>query len=60
MISHTGKVLWVKRDSSSSMNNPQVENCVINRVQQWMFPMAKNGGNTEVVYPFMLNRLGNF
>ncbi len=36
----------------STMNNKTVENCVINSVNHWRFPALKNGGMSQIEYPF--------
>lgn len=42
---------------SSSLNNPQVENCVRDRLASWVFPEPPAGMVAEVqAYPFVLNQ----
>lgn len=36
----------------STMNNKNVENCVLNSVNHWRFPALKNGGMSQIEYPF--------
>lgn len=57
-ISYNGSVMWAKK-ASSTLSNATVEGCIIGDIKKWRFPQAKNGGNTEVTYPFMLQRLQN-
>lgn len=37
----------------STLNQPEVESCITNRVLRWQFP-APHGGNVSVTYPFVL------
>ncbi len=47
MIGADGKVVGVKIESSS-IDNVQVENCIVDNIKSWRFPQAKGGGNTKV------------
>ncbi len=52
MILGTGRVGEVViRDST--MRNPKVERCMINRIRTWQFPAPAGGGVVEVNYPFV-------
>ena len=52
VILGTGRVGEVViRDST--MNNPKVERCMINRIKTWQFPAPAGGGVVEVNYPFV-------
>ncbi|MFA5625413.1 MAG: AgmX/PglI C-terminal domain-containing protein [Bradymonadales bacterium] len=37
---------------SSSMNNKNVEDCVVNSIKYWRFPAPKGGAPVQVDYPF--------
>ena len=37
----------------STMNNSNVENCMINFIKSWRFPTTKGGGMASVEYPFV-------
>jgi hypothetical protein len=50
-ISSVGKVLTSVMQSTS-MDDPRVENCVVNAVRRWEFPKPLGGGIAIVLYPF--------
>lgn len=37
----------------STMNNSNVENCMVNFIKSWRFPIPKGGGMASVEYPFV-------
>jgi hypothetical protein len=43
---------------STSMNDAQVENCVVNAVRRWEFPKPLGGGMAIVLYPFSFTSAG--
>jgi hypothetical protein len=50
-ISGKGKVLLAKV-ASTTMNSPQVENCIVGNIRKLSFPAPKNGKMVNVSYPF--------
>jgi hypothetical protein len=38
---------------SSTLKSPSVEDCVVRRMQSWVFPKPKGGGMVIVNYPFV-------
>lgn len=44
------------RVKSSSLGSAQVESCIVNRLQQWVFPEPPVNTVAEVEYPFILNQ----
>ena len=40
--------------ASSTLGDPQVENCIAQAVRRWTFPQPEGGGIVIVTYPFML------
>ncbi len=53
IISATGAV-QMAAVASSTMGDPQVENCISQAVRRWTFPQPEGGGIVIVTYPFML------
>ncbi len=43
--------------ASNSLNDGQVENCIVNRLRGWKFPKPVGGVNVKVTYPFVLKRV---
>jgi len=56
-IGPAGRVTWSK-SNESSLNDPQLDNCIIRRLNTWKFPKPKGGVNVAVSYPFILKTLG--
>lgn len=52
VIGASGEVFEPKVQSSS-LNHPETEECIINRVRSWRFPPPE-GGRTVVTYPFAM------
>ncbi len=52
VIAATGSVATVKV-KESTINNPNVENCIANKIKTWRFPPPAGGGIVEVNYPFI-------
>jgi TonB family protein len=50
-IAATGQVISSVLQSST-MDNPQVENCVVQAIRRWDFPYPTDGGIVLVSYPF--------
>lgn len=44
---------------STSLNNAQVEGCILNRLRGWKFPKPSGGVNVKVSYPFALRRVNH-
>ncbi len=44
--------------AQSSVNNPELEQCVSGRVRTWLFPKPKGGGTAVVTYPFVFKQSG--
>ncbi|MCX7943849.1 MAG: AgmX/PglI C-terminal domain-containing protein [Deltaproteobacteria bacterium] len=55
VISPTGSVQSAKV-KETTLNNQNVENCIISKVKGWKFPEPKGGGIVIVTYPFILKR----
>jgi hypothetical protein len=55
VISPTGSVQSAKV-KETTLNNQNVENCIIGKVKGWKFPEPKGGGIVIVTYPFILKR----
>lgn len=55
VISPTGSVQSAKV-KETTINNQNVENCIISKVKAWKFPEPKGGGIVIVTYPFILKR----
>ncbi len=53
IISGTGAV-QMAAVASSTVGDPQVENCIAQAVRRWTFPQPEGGGIVIVTYPFML------
>ncbi len=49
-----GNVLMAKL-ADSSMNNPAVENCIIDNIKTLRFPLPENGKNFRFTYPLRFN-----
>ena len=56
-ISSVGQV-FTSVMQSTSMNDAQVENCVVNAVRRWEFPRPMGGGMAIVLYPFSFTSAG--
>jgi len=39
---------------STSLRNKATENCMVKRIQKWVFPKPRGGGKVGVKYPFIL------
>lgn len=55
IISPTGSVQSAKI-KETTMNNQNVENCIVGKIKGWRFPEPKGGGIVIVTYPFILKR----
>ena len=44
--------------AESSLNNKNVESCILTRVKSWSFPKPKGGGIVIVTYPFIFKQSG--
>ncbi len=44
---------------SSSLGDPSVEGCILNRLRKWSFPKPVGGVNVKVTYPFVLKRVNH-
>jgi pSer/pThr/pTyr-binding forkhead associated (FHA) protein len=55
VISPTGSVQSAKV-KETTLNNQNVENCIISKIKGWKFPEPKGGGIVIVTYPFILKR----
>jgi TonB family protein len=56
-ISGTGQVV-ASVVQQSTMNNPNVEQCIAQAVRRWEFPKPQGGGIVIVSYPFVLKAAG--
>jgi TonB family protein len=56
-ISGTGQVV-ASIVQNSTMNNPNVEQCIAQAVRRWEFPKPQGGGIVIVSYPFVLKAAG--
>jgi len=56
-ISGTGQVV-ASVVQNSTMNNPEVEQCIAGAVRRWEFPKPQGGGIVIVSYPFVLKAAG--
>lgn len=52
VIGASGEV-FDPRVQSSSLNHPETEQCILNRIRAWRFPPPE-GGRTVVTYPFAM------
>ena len=43
--------------SSTSLNSPIVESCIVSKLKTWVFPKPVGGVNVKVTYPFVLRRV---
>jgi TonB family protein len=43
---------------NSTMNNPEVEQCIAGALRRWEFPKPQGGGVVIVSYPFVLKASG--
>jgi len=43
----------------TTMNNQNVENCMLTRVKRWTFPEPKGGGQVFVTYPWVFKAAGS-
>lgn len=55
VISPTGSVQSAKV-KETTINNQNVENCIVGKIKGWKFPEPKGGGIVIVTYPFILKR----
>lgn len=53
MISGTGQVMMAAV-ANSTLNNAEVESCMIRKLKTWHFPQPDGGGVVIVTYPFQL------
>ena len=44
--------------AASTLNSKIVENCVLQRLKTWQFPIPKGGMEVKISYPYMLKRKG--
>jgi outer membrane biosynthesis protein TonB len=44
--------------AETTMNNRNVESCIVNRVRRWMFPEPRGGGEVIVTYPWIFRAAG--
>jgi len=51
-IGGTGNVVTASV-AESTLNNREVENCLVRRIKRWRFPAPDGGGNVTVNYPFV-------
>ena len=51
-IAGSGTVIAAKV-TESTMNNSNVERCLVKRIRRWVFPEPKGGGVVIVTYPFI-------
>jgi hypothetical protein len=56
-IGSTGAVNWV-RTTQTTMNNPEVEQCLERVMQRLRFPPCKGGGTANVTYPWIFKSGG--
>lgn len=42
----------------TSLNNSSVENCIVQRLRTWKFPIPQNNADVKVSYPFLLKKTG--
>ena len=40
--------------ASSTLSNPELEQCIAARFKSWLFPAPKGGGSVQVTYPIAL------
>ncbi|MBX9768362.1 MAG: AgmX/PglI C-terminal domain-containing protein [Bdellovibrionales bacterium] len=52
LIGNGGRVLEA-RVKTTTMNNPEVEQCCVNRLKGWRFPDPPAGQEAQVAYPFV-------
>ena len=52
-IGYSGKLNYSKI-SRSTLDNSQVENCIIRNMKKWQFPGPEGGVSVKVNYPFLL------
>lgn len=43
---------------NTSLNNKSVENCIVQRLRTWKFPIPQNNAEVKVSYPFLLKKAG--
>jgi outer membrane biosynthesis protein TonB len=53
-IKGAGAVAGV-RVKVSSLKNPTVESCIMDRIRTWKFPAVKGGGSVIVSFPFVFS-----
>ena len=58
VIGGNGAVHSTRLDSST-LDSPVVENCILERLKTWKFPLPKGGVDVNVAYPFILRREGS-
>ncbi|MFO0728670.1 MAG: AgmX/PglI C-terminal domain-containing protein [Myxococcota bacterium] len=46
------------KPKASTMNNPEVERCIAEKIRTWEFPKPKGGGIVVVRYPFVFKTAG--
>jgi len=57
VISGEGRVI-TSSTAQTTMNNADVETCILGRVRTWQFPKPKGGGVVVVTYPFIFKPSG--
>lgn len=50
-------IVSTARTSSTSLNSPTVESCIVSKLKTWVFPKPVGGVNVKVTYPFVLRRV---
>lgn len=54
VISATGSVASATV-TESTLDEPSVETCIVNKVKRWVFPEPAGGGIVVVNYPFIFS-----
>lgn len=44
--------------NNTTLNSKIVEDCIMNRLRSWKFPLPEGGVDVKVSYPFLLRRVG--
>ncbi len=57
VIDGSGRVKTAKV-GNTSLNNKTVEDCILNRLRTWKFPIPEGNQEVPVSYPFLLKRTG--
>ena len=54
----SGGSVKIAKVRNTSLNSKTVENCIVQRLRTWKFPIPQNKAEVKVSYPFLLKKVG--